>query len=775
MRSSADSSADRRLPRGAAFVALLSGLLLACGGSGESTALAPGDFDIPPPPECTASGRICRDNAVIECVGGFYVEQEACGAEALCVAGACELCPEGKVVCGGSERNELWRCPLGGAGTPEQTGSCGEDEICKLGFCINPCSPDLKDVSNIGCEYYAVDLENAAVGPEAGATAEHAQFAVILSNPDDTYTLTVEVRERPGGDALPALTRSVLPGELAIIGMPARNIRGTQRGHLGFYLKGSIPFVAYQFNPLDNARRVYSNDASLLLPASAAGTEYLAITGQQRGFVVVVALGDGTAVEVVPTRPTRAGPEGSGLPALGKGEVLKVTLAAGEVLAVRADSDGDATTDDGDLTGTSVSASQPVMAFSGSEFATTSWACCADHLEQQLVPVDRWGTEVVAARSAPRGIAPDHWRVVASEADTVVTFEPARVHEPVTLGRGEVLDLVADEHFVLRGSAPVSVAQLLASSSEVMSQGDYCTPEGATTCPLDQVCAGVGSLGTCRGSCAVDAGACEAPGEVCQPWFGAASAGSGRVDACQPGRCEAPGGCPAGAVCVPDLFSDGTDGCLESCSDDGDCTYDRAQCVSVTGSNEKVCLARGCFSSWECGSNGSCEGGRCVAMCEQAALCADEYGCYEVGFERALCVAPSCRDRSDCPPGHACDASVDGRLGACEPIGDPALIIVVPVQQYRADYVFLVPNAYVEDYVTIAAPAGTEVSLDGVLLPASDFVSVAGGFGVARLPLSDGVHRLQASAPVGVTVFGYDDDVSYGYPAGTRLSELGGR
>ena len=43
---------------------------------------------------------------------------------------------------------------------------------------------------------------------------------------------------------------------------------------------------------------------------------------------------------------------------------------------------------------------------------------------------------------------------------------------------------------------------------------------------------------------------------------------------------------------------------------------------------------------------------------------------------------------------------------------------------------------------------------------------------VARLKVGDGVHSLDASAPVGVVVYGYDDDVSYGYPAGLDLDDL---
>ena len=94
------------------------------------------------------------------------------------------------------------------------------------------------------------------------------------------------------------------------------------------------------------------------------------------------------------------------------------------------------------------------------------------------------------------------------------------------------------------------------------------------------------------------------------------------------------------------------------------------------------------------------------------------------------------------------------------------------MEQFRNEYTFLVPDAYLEDYLNIIAPTEAVVELDGVALEGVVFESVGGDFKVARIPIGDGVHRIEADAPVGVTVYGYDDDVSYGYPAGTNLSDL---
>ena len=72
------------------------------------------------------------------------------------------------------------------------------------------------------------------------------------------------------------------------------------------------------------------------------------------------------------------------------------------------------------------------------------------------------------------------------------------------------------------------------------------------------------------------------------------------------------------------------------------------------------------------------------------------------------------------------------------------------------------------------APTGTAVMLDGVPVAATEFVETAAGSGwsTARLSVTDGVHRLEADAAVGLTVTGYDQYVSYGYPGGLDLDAL---
>jgi len=146
--------------------------------------------------------------------------------------------------------------------------------------------------------------------------------------------------------------------------------------------------------------------------------------------------------------------------------------------------------------------------------------------------------------------------------------------------------------------------------------------------------------------------------------------------------------------------------------------------------------------------------------------------------------------------------------------GDPAFILGVPVEQFREDYVFLCPDKYEYDFANIVVPVGAAVVLDDEPLPREDFEPIADGdFAVLRLAVDDGIHTVRSVAPregectstndceaelgdgwkcirpptaeegdvgecegprpkIGVTVYGYDQYVSYGYPGGLNLKRI---
>jgi len=109
-------------------------------------------------------------------------------------------------------------------------------------------------------------------------------------------------------------------------------------------------------------------------------------------------------------------------------------------------------------------------------------------------------------------------------------------------------------------------------------------------------------------------------------------------------------------------------------------------------------------------------------------------------------------------------------------IGDPAMAVAVPVDQFRSDYLLVTPQNYTEDYLNVVAPAGRAIRLDGTPLSRDLFVPVGNGdFEAAIIPVRDGFHRLDADVPFGVTSYGYACHVSYAYPGGLNLEALSER
>jgi hypothetical protein len=158
------------------------------------------------------------------------------------------------------------------------------------------------------------------------------------------------------------------------------------------------------------------------------------------------------------------------------------------------------------------------------------------------------------------------------------------------------------------------------------------------------------------------------------------------------------------------------------------------------------------------------------------------------------------------------------------PGGDPAIISVPPIEQYRRDYVFLTPDLYAFDFVVITADADTNVLLDG--LPLDDpeqraLCTTSAADGIVRMPgdpppqqvihrcqlsfpdvgrlcdietdpecddgdggggrsrdnvrpgvQNDGTHTVLADQPVGLLVYGFDAFVSYAYAGGLNLKPI---
>ncbi|MFO0751083.1 MAG: IgGFc-binding protein [Myxococcota bacterium] len=594
---------------------------------------------------CTAGDRVCNGTTIMECKtdGSTYEPVDVCQAGQVCGDGACLDCFPSARRC--SDTGAAQECDTSGHwGAPVDCSAQGLS--CLLGTCVSPCVKDPKSKSNSGCDYWAVDMDNHY-------NAQNGPYAVIISNMSaQTATVKVTRKDSAAVEAALVLTRDVAPGGLEVLSLPNRNMGAPGIFWTAYRVESSQPIIAYQFNPLSNVD-VFSNDASLLIPANTFGMEYVAVSRFQfdgggpdpstpipyRGEIDVIASGTGTDVTVTPTARTQAG---TNMQTMMPGQSYTYALEPYQVLNIKSDAtvkcDGHDPNKAGacDLTGTIITATRPVAVFAGHEAAISSDTCCADHLEHQMFPVATWGSEYIAAKTKARGVESDYWRIVASQDDTQVTFTPASVSPPKTLGRGEWLEVKTPADFVVTASKPIMLAQTLASSGEVVS---------------------------------------------------------------------------------PYAYSD----------------------------------------------------------CTDTPTCAPNYSCELVGdgiFDlTSLCFPPACFGENDtsCPGGHVC-ACFDSGECRCAAVGDPTLILVPPQKQFRKDYVFLTPDKYAHDYVNLVAPSAAAVTLDGATVAASSFSAIPGSdWKVARLEVGDGVHSVLADQPIGVIVYGYDRDVSYGYAAGLNL------
>ncbi|TNF25659.1 MAG: hypothetical protein EP329_22650 [Deltaproteobacteria bacterium] len=577
---------------------------------------------------CTPNERVCNGNTVLQCNAGGtgFDPNQVCQDDEQCVNGQCVTCYPGAKRCNESGQAEV--CSAQGVwGVSDDCPTQGLN--CLQGACLSPCITDIKTKSNSGCDYWAVDLDNHY-------DAQNGPFAVIISNLSARVaTITITAKTTAAGEATQVAQKDVQPGQLEIFNLPQHNMGSPGIYWSAYRIQASAPIIAYQFNPLDNVD-VFSNDASLLLPTNTYGREYIAVSRFEligggpngtelpyRGSISVVAANADTTVQVTPSLRTQAG---ASMATMQAGQTYTYTLQPFQVLNIKSDQN------EGDLTGTVITADKDIAVFGGHEAAVSSTVCCADHLEQQLFPVETWGKSYVAAKSYKRQVEKDYWRVLASEDGTAVSFNPA-VQLPRTMNRGESYEFSTDADFVINSDKPVLVSQVLASASEVVN---------------------------------------------------------------------------------PPAFSD----------------------------------------------------------CLSAAQCAPGYQCGTPDGFTYLCLPPMCTQGStSCPAGHACTCFVGGC--ECRAVGDPALILTPPVDQYRDEYVFLTPNKYQDDYITVIAPADATVTLDNAPIASGSFTAISGAsWRIARLKVSDGVHHITATAPVGVIVYGYDRDVSYGYPAGLNLTDL---
>lgn len=497
-------------------------VFVSCGSGGGGGLIDAGDVDSldawnegeAPPGECSVEGsKMCFGGIYYVCQGGGWAELEDCQRQGLdCYDDyGCVMCVPDSRFC---EGQILKQCAADGRDAQE-IADCSElsGAICDTvtGACISLCEEAERNRSNVGCEYWAVDLDNAE---NAFDLAAAGQFAVAVANINAVYTATVTVTMNEGGYGMPLAevtveTTAIEPGQLYVFNLPRRDIDGPnvedhkddgpQSGlsSRAFKITSTVPVVAYQFNPID---QMYSNDASLLIPRSGIDNLYYVITAPpanpmviggiidkpNRCYVTVVGVEEDTHVSVTPTYDIEASiepiPAGyQAIPAIMAGETYETVVGPYDVLNLETRAMLSMRDDIPDLTGTVVEADKPVVVFSGVDLTVfgdetppgcvdpSECNCCAEHVEQQVIPKTSMGRKFVVTRSPIRStggyVEPDYYTVMAAKDDTVVTTNLSEL-PTFTLNRLEARNFKSTTGFVLEASRPVHVVQFLTSQQQ---------------------------------------------------------------------------------------------------------------------------------------------------------------------------------------------------------------------------------------------------------------------------------------------------------------------
>ncbi|MBK9034760.1 MAG: IgGFc-binding protein [Myxococcales bacterium] len=499
------------------FTAAVAVATLACGPS------ASGDDDD------TGCQNRCTSFGWEHCLSdGVYEVPIRCEANEVCLEDVgCAVCTPDQVYCGAID--QVWMCNGDGTSGTLVT-QCPAGEVCGAGVCTTPCQRALGEPSNVGCDFWAADLDN-----EAAETlflvndAAAQQYSIVVANNND-YDVQITVFKnagRVGGlDEQVVLQTVALARSAKQVDLPAREVDGTM-GQNGTYARYSGsgtfvsphayhmvttgPVVAYQFNPIVQQ---FSNDASILIPIQALGRHYYVwgwptanpcgpAPGTVPGIdasipdhtsITIIGVEDNTQVTVNATHPIKAsaGDTGFSIAATPAGQPLTFTIDRYDVVNLESDQPTVPIQEcfnfldrDGDFMGSLVTSDKKVAVFTGLERGIgtggamppdpPNWdgeSCCTDHLEEQLLPTTALGREFAVSRSPVRSTnpsyrEPDMYRVLASEDGVQITTSLPGPFASFSLNAGEYKAFYADRGFTLSATGAVTLGQVLVSQHRV--------------------------------------------------------------------------------------------------------------------------------------------------------------------------------------------------------------------------------------------------------------------------------------------------------------------
>lgn len=330
------------------------------------------------------------------------------------------------------------------------------------------------DVADVTVTRAGTQVATAQVSPN-GATPIFLPWVADLKGPDsDTCATgtppTASVRVDGGAYHLvsskPVTVYQFNPLEFQAAGGPPNKDWSSCPGKQGCSLQLNLPLGCYSF----------SNDASLLLPATAMTGNYRVTSlggwaaENVPPYFAVTATEDGTSVDVKLSATGQIA-AGTGIAATAAGGLLSLSMNAGDVALLVGGSAASS-----DPSGSVVQADKPVQVLAGvscRQLPTNVAAC--DHIEESVLPVETLGKHyLVAPPTGPNGQPVGHGVRFYGNVDNTKLSYPSGtpVGAPAALSAGQVFDMgIVTEAFEVQSDKEFSIATFMQGGAAVDPAG----------------------------------------------------------------------------------------------------------------------------------------------------------------------------------------------------------------------------------------------------------------------------------------------------------------
>ena len=303
-------------------------------------------------------------------------------------------------------------------------------------------SPTLGGTDSLGTRFYIGFPRNllGLLGPS------FPDYSLSITSPVNTSG-TVQI---PGINKF--FSFDVLAGQTTTIPLPSEVELFTpdQTLNKGILVTAIDEVAVYGLNQL-----TASTDGYTALPVDAIGRNYVVLgygntvhlAGGGGTNLTIVGTADSTNVTITPT--ATAGSRPAGVP-------FTVTLNAGQAYTLHVDTQTNNVSGIVDLTGTVINSDKPISVFGGNTAAFVPAGFeAADHLIEQLPPIESWGKRFVTQPLATRTRG-DTFRVLAQTNSTEVRINGTLVS---TLAAGKFFETILTTASVIETSQPALVAQ----------------------------------------------------------------------------------------------------------------------------------------------------------------------------------------------------------------------------------------------------------------------------------------------------------------------------